>query len=547
MIIDFFKYLRKYFPLISEHKSNLIKFLIFSLLIIFISILTPYLTSKIIIYMLEQKYFNIIYIILLFGLLRVFYLVFSLLCSKIFLELRKNFIFNLKKCISNSILNFDLKKFSINKKGKFIQRINNDPNIIADCLLDLRRYFVEIFINIGVIVYIFILNYYIGFIYMATFLIVLYIRIRGIVQKKNYQKHCYNEQEKTNTILTEMFNGIKDVKLLNLKKTMSNKTNSLFNNVEDLQYKANLKLDIYIKLTFILEWLSNALVIFISINLILNNKMTTNDFITIFIYRNSIFSFLDSVTYFLDLISAFNLASDRVFELISVEQPENIKENKSCIGKIEFKNVSFKYDKKLILNNCNFIINENSFVAIKGKSGVGKTTILNLITGICKVNSGKILIDDVDINSLSDYYLRKNISIVSQDFYLFDMSIKDNLWIVKPEATEQEIIDICKKVKIHDFIETLPNKYDTIIGEGGQTLSGGQKQRLALARALLLNTKIILFDEVTSSMDDDLENFIFSIIENLKDEHTILFVTHKTKLIKKFDEVLFVNNGLVKK
>lgn len=192
-----------------------------------------------------------------------------------------------------------------------------------------------------------------------------------------------------------------------------------------------------------------------------------------------------------------------------------------------------------------FEIKPNQKIAFVGKSGAGKTTIFNLITKLYSVNKGKILIDNYNINDLDCNSLRNNISMITQNPYIFNFSIKDNLLLVKKTATIKEIRSACKIACIDDFIMSLPNKYNTIIGENGVILSGGQKQRLAIARALLMQTEIILFDEATSSLDNETQFEIQKAIDNLKGKYTILIIAHRLSTIIDCDTILVVDKGKI--
>lgn len=163
-------------------------------------------------------------------------------------------------------------------------------------------------------------------------------------------------------------------------------------------------------------------------------------------------------------------------------------------------------------------------------------------------NKGKILIDDIDIKELDEKSIRNNITIINQNPYIFNMSIKDNLKIVKNNLTDKEMKKVCELACLDDFIESLPNKYDTIIGENGVNLSGGQKQRLAIARALIQKTKIILFDEATSALDNETQSKIQTAIDNLKGEYTILIIAHRLSTIVNCDEIMVLQeDGIIEK
>lgn len=220
-------------------------------------------------------------------------------------------------------------------------------------------------------------------------------------------------------------------------------------------------------------------------------------------------------------------------------------EIKKLDGNIIFENVSFGYDKTKIINDMSFEIKPNERIAFVGKSGAGKTTIFNLITRLYKSNKGKILLDGNNINDLTCSTIRDNMSIITQNPYIFNFSIKENLLMAKENATMKEIREACKMACIDDYIMSLPDKYNTMVGENGVILSGGQKQRIAIARALLMKTEIILFDEATSALDNETQSKIQEAINNLKGEYTILIVAHRLSTIIDSDRIFVVENGKI--
>ena len=538
--------LKKIWPLIREYKKELVLLLIFSLIIMISSIITPSFIAKIINCFINENYSKIIYILLILGFIQVFNLLSNILSSKIFFRLRKNFIVKLRKKISSSVINLNLDLLSKNGKGKFLQRVNNDPDTIMNCLYDIRKYLIFLLANIGIMIYVLYLNVVLGLIYLISSSIILFIRYLGVKRKIIKQKLYYDEQEKVNSLLTESLNGIKDIKALHLNESFNEKTGTIVEKSEQLQYKASFYFDLCVKGTVLIEWIANSLIILVGAYFLSNNYLIIDNFMTIFMYRRSIFSFSDYFTDLIDKIALFNLSLKRVYEVIDLDVlTVNDKSIKDCYGNIEFRNVTFSYDKNIVLDKCSFSINANNHYVIMGKSGSGKTTILNLILGLYKVDNGKILIDGVNVNKYHEDFFKKHISIINQNYYLFDMSIRDNFLLMNSNIGDKEIINICKKAKIHDFIMSLPDGYDTIIGEGGYHLSGGQRQRIAIARTLIMNAKIILFDEVTSSLDKELEQEIFKIICGFKDK-TIILVTHKEHLIKEFKNILLLEQGKIK-
>jgi subfamily B ATP-binding cassette protein MsbA len=243
-------------------------------------------------------------------------------------------------------------------------------------------------------------------------------------------------------------------------------------------------------------------------------------------------------------------AAKRIYELIDqkneIYHDENAPSLKLINASIEFKNISFTYpDGTQALKNLSAKIEGGTKVGLVGVSGSGKTTFLNLIPRFFHLRNGSILIDNQNINDINLNSLRKEISLVSQDVILFDDTIKANILYGNALASNEEIIKACKFAAAQDFVEKLPNKYETIIGENGIKLSGGQKQRLSIARAILKNSSIILLDEATSSLDSDSESVIQKAIENLTKNKTTIIIAHRLSTVKNCDKILVFENGKI--
>ena len=215
-------------------------------------------------------------------------------------------------------------------------------------------------------------------------------------------------------------------------------------------------------------------------------------------------------------------------------------------GIIEFKNVYFGYPgEQNILKNFNLKIEPNKKIAIVGKSGQGKSTLFNLLTRVFDVNKGSITLDGVDIKDLDEESLRKNISIIRQEPFIFNRTIKDNFKIVNKNIKLKDIKEYSDKAYLDEYIMSLPKKYNTLLGEGGVNLSGGQKQRLSIARTLTKDTKVILFDEATSALDNNSQEYIKRTIDNLVKDHTIIIVAHRLSTIKDADIIYVVDDGKI--
>jgi ATP-binding cassette subfamily B protein len=216
-------------------------------------------------------------------------------------------------------------------------------------------------------------------------------------------------------------------------------------------------------------------------------------------------------------------------------------------GDIEFDGVNFHYSAESpILKNVSFSVKRGRTTALVGPSGAGKSTIINLLPRLYDAVDGSIKIDGIDVRDIDMLTLRRNIGFVTQDTYLFNGTVKDNLLYAKEDATDDEIREACQKANIHDFIEALPQKYDTIVGNRGLKLSGGEKQRISIARVILKNPKILLLDEATSSLDSISENLIQQAINPLLTGRTSVVIAHRLSTIMEADEIVVLDGGEIK-
>ena len=243
-------------------------------------------------------------------------------------------------------------------------------------------------------------------------------------------------------------------------------------------------------------------------------------------------------------ITGFNRFMDVLEVEPDIQDAPNAEELDQVRGEIEFKAVSFKYREghDHVLKNISLKINVGEYIALVGFSGVGKTTLCSLIPRFYEASEGKILVDGQDIKSLKLKSLRKNIGLVQQDIYLFAGTVLENIRYGKPDATEEEIIAAAKQANAHDFIMTLPNGYSTDIGQRGVKLSGGQKQRLSIARVFLKNPPIIIFDEATSSLDNESERAVQNSLERLMKNRTTLVIAHRLSTIRNAQRILVLTD-----
>jgi ATP-binding cassette subfamily B protein len=241
----------------------------------------------------------------------------------------------------------------------------------------------------------------------------------------------------------------------------------------------------------------------------------------------------------------------RIFEYydmpLEIENPEPaLLPEKEAKGQVEFLNVDFSYSpERKILNDVSFSLKEGDCVAIVGPSGSGKSTLINLIPRLYDVSSGSVSFDGVDVRKLDLSYLRKNIGIVSQETYLFNGTIRENLLYAKPDASESELIEACKTANIYDFISSQEKGFDSFVGNRGLKLSGGEKQRLSIARVLLKDPALLIFDEATSALDSISEKKIQDAIDPLIESRTSILIAHRLSTILAADEILVLKDGRI--
>lgn len=539
--------IKKCFKFLDGVKREYFLIIFLGVLLSIIYCLVPYLTGNLITQILGEKLSKALQIIAILIVIKVFSLILSIVLSKLYYLINKKMIFNIRKTLSQSLVNYEMKNFTNNNSGYFINKIKDDPNQIVSSFNLIKDLILRIVWNLAVIVYTFYLSWQIGLVLVLFIALALFIKMIGVKKSVIIRKKFLSEQEKFSSMLQEMISGMIDIKTLDLKKAYVDKTEDVFSKTGELEYQGSFYQQKYNKLADFIQNIAIYIIAVVGIYLMSNNILQASPLIIILMYKSKIFVLVDSIINLIDTIFVLNISCVRVFSLLKNHSKEEygVDELKDYNGCIEFKKVEFSYGSYKVLDKCSFKINSFGIYPIVGKSGEGKTTILNLIAKIYFPNKGKVLIGDKDVSELSEEFLRSNISVVTQEPYLFDMSIKDNFALVDESATLDTIKQLCKEVGLDDYFESLPNKYDTIIGPGAIQLSTGQKQRLAIARTLLKNTPIILLDEITSSLDGDAGNNIKNVIDKIKKDHVIIFVTHDLSIVKEYPNIFVLNNGKI--
>ena len=533
----------------KNQKKNLIGFIFTNILIIVISVIVPILSAKIIIYLTDNEFRQLLLIALVILLVEWSRNILNYIGRYNSNVLFRETYVNLQTSLGKEILKIENKNIDSEGSGLFIQRLTNDTSKLSEVFPMLIDFLTNIITNIGIFVAIFIINKIVFFYIIFMTVILYFIEKRRVRLRNENDKKFRKMNEKVSSFVGEMIRGIKDIKMLNSEDSFINELHNKVVNLNQERYKMNnvdrnyhlgigtlLDLKDYILVVLLIVLIENKLIV-VANALIINN------------YSSRVTDVVFWIGSFLERIKDFNLSVSRIREIMDSSSFSKEKFGKKHLDKVngdfEFKDVEFSYGKKKVLKKTSFKVEANSTVAFVGKSGSGKTTVFNLLCKLYDIDSGKITIDGVDINELDKDSIRGNITIINQSPYIFNVSIKDNLRLVKENLTEEEIVEACKVACLHDFIMSLPDGYDTIVGEGGVNLSGGQKQRLAIARALVQKTEIILFDEATSALDNETQSQIQKAIDNMKEEYTILIIAHRLSTVINSDKILFLDDGKI--
>lgn len=545
--------IKKVYQYGKEYKKHLIEMIFAVISSTIIGIIVPVLTAKQIVYFTSSLWEQLIITSLVIFVVQAYIsfaaMFFTRRNSKYF---QRGTMKNLQIKLGKEILKISQNDMDNNSSGIFIQRIINDTEKMADFIgwggLEHLRH---IFANVGALFATLIINRQV-FLYYLIVSIVLTILYNEKTKKKGKKDVQFrNQTEEVSGLVGELVRGVRDIKMLNAKKSFITKLDENITKQNQKRFEMAKVNMIYTYIIDTLKAIFELGLVILLVYLINNNTITIAIAIALFNYKSGIMKLvMEHVSALLDQAKAFNISCDRVFSIIDnkifKKEKFGTKHLEKVNGNFEFKNVIFRYDENnLVLDDLNFKINNGEMIGFVGKSGAGKTTIFNLLCKMYNIQSGEILIENENINELDEESIRGNITIISQNPYIFNLSIRENLKLVKEDLTEDEMRDACKIACLDEFIENLPNKYDTILGESGVILSGGQKQRIAIARALVQKTKIILFDEATSSLDNETQFKIQQAINNLKDEYTILIIAHRLSTIINCDKIMVLDNGKI--
>ena len=458
----------------------------------------------------------------------------------------------LKKKVAYNILNSDIQTLEGRHSGKYISNVMFDTiriqNLVSTGVLNLMK---DSFSLIALVSLMFYQNWK-----LALFALIMMPLAGGLAKRlgKRVGKVANEAGEvsgRLTTFLSEIFQGSKIIRIYQKENEEIKKADSLVNELIEKNVKIQ---SVQIRATPIMESLTGIMIagfIFYSGALISAGELTVNSFFSFLAAMMLAYQPIRSLATINMIAYEGGVSFNRVAKIIDVPIKIN-NDNKLpdlvvMKSEINFKDVNFSYLTGHVkaIKNINLSIKGGTMAALVGHSGAGKSTILNLLPRFYDPQQGLIKIDNQNISKVNLNSLRKNISLVSQDIILFDDTIKKNIAYAKANATDEEILKACKFAAADEFIEKLPLKFETLIGENGTRLSGGQKQRISIARAILKESPIILLDEATSSLDADSEEIVQNAILNLTKNKTTLVIAHRLSTIHKADKIFVIKEGQI--
>jgi len=464
----------------------------------------------------------------------------------------QSIIFKIQSNLFQSLLNLDLDVLNTERVGSLQSRVMNDVNLMKEAMIrSFNNLLRDLFTLIGLVISMFWLNWVLALAVIAVYPIAVYPIIKIGKKSRVLSKAMQEHIGKTSSFLNESFLGARLIKSYQLENIQNKKAISYFSDLKSIIIKVISTRAGLEPVMEIIGGIAISLVILLAGWQIVAGTSTVGEFsgfisaLFIAVGPARAIGTLNSV------IQEGTAAANRVFGGIDskakVYDDLNAESLKGIDGKIIFRNITYKYlDKNILaLNNINLEINPGESLAIVGPSGSGKSTLINLILRFFDPDEGEVLIGDQNIKKVKIVSLRESIAIVSQDTLLFHGTVCENITFGKQNATKEDIIKSAKEAGSHDFIQKLPNGYDTMIGESGANLSGGERQRIAIARAILRNPKILILDEPTSSLDSEAENKIKVTLSAISKNRTTITIAHRLSTVINADRIVVLDQGKI--
>jgi subfamily B ATP-binding cassette protein MsbA len=457
----------------------------------------------------------------------------------------------LRAKVQQKLLTLPISFFDNNKSGALVSRIMTDVegvrNLVGTGLVQLIGGSLTAVISLIVLIKI---NALMTLFVLIPIIIFAFIALKAF----GYIRPIFRARGKINAEvtgrLTETLNGIRVIKGFNAEKqellVFERGVEKLFQNVK----KSLTATAFMTSAATLLIGLASAGIMGIGGYFIMNDTLTYGQFVSFTLFLGFMIAPIVQMSNIGSQLTEAFAGLDRTQELMGLKEENNLNERvldlENLKGKVVFENISFSYDNKTeVLHNISFEAKQGSVIALVGSSGSGKTTIASLVTAFLKPNSGKVLIDGIDLSKVNLQSFRSQLGVVLQDDFLYEGTIRENILFPKPSASKEELLAAVKGAYVNEFSDRFDDGLETVIGERGVKLSGGQKQRISIARALLANPKIVILDEATSNLDTESESYIQKSLTVLMQNRTTFVIAHRLSTIQKADQILIIEDGRI--
>lgn len=549
MIKDIIKIIKDYFKLVHGSKKWIFFLFLSSILGHLVSLLIPVFASNIVYYVTSldpnAAYLNI-------ALLAITYTAYNLLWYLNYVSYTRNFQYSyksLRKRIVDKVFTYDNDFTDKISKANILNTVNSDTGSLSE-MVDKICEIMVVSVKVIVMVIIFLkTNFAVGI--LVILVVYLYSQAYDYcnICTTKYLMGQQRYRDKLTDSLSQILNGLSEIKLFNIYDKIKHNFNIITDKWADYYGKRRHYANIRGTLIDLIIHYGKIGLYLVLTYLVLKGKFEINVLVLLVSYFESIVSNTDDLMDYSRQLREWSVSISRIKKVLNYTSDQQIEfgenENDSVSGVIEFKNVNFSYKAKNrgAIHNISFTAEPNKITALVGHSGSGKTSIINLLLRKYKVASGKITLDGIDIYDYTKGIYSSNVVGVNQAPFIFTMSIRKNLSLI--DSNHKRQIEACKRVGIHDYIMSLPKGYDTILTENATNFSGGQRQLLSIARTLLSRAEVLIFDEVTSSLDTILVEKIKAIFEDLKQDHTVILITHKKDVMSLADKIVVLNQGKV--
>jgi len=538
------------FSFIKAYKSQITVYYFISIVSCILELIPSYIMGRIIDFTISKDFQQVINQILI--LVGIFVITTALSFFETYLSslLKNKITFSIKNIMFERIVYLPKSFFDKMRAGDYISRVEGDTSNVANFYIDTVLQIIVCCIKICVSFYFMVrITLTMSLIALSIFPITLLINVFFSEKIKKITQELRGVNDNYMSFFSECLMSIRELKVMSIEGKIKDKFNSFSKSFIHFNMNATKISALGGVINLSVSSISDWLLIGYGCWSIIANKLTVGSYVSFNMYTGIFSSSIKSIVSMNVVIKNLTVCLERVYELLDAEiEADNAEyELQDVQGLIRIGGLSFKYEQSVenVLSDLSLEIKPNSITAIVGQSGCGKSTLMDILISLYKNYQGSIYIDSIEVKDIKLASLRKNIAYIQQKPFIYNATIKENLMLANDNSTDEEIQEACELVNLDSFVKGLPKKYDTLIGANGINLSGGQAQRLAIARAILKKSKIILLDEITSDLDGISESVIVDALEKLMDRHTIVIISHRLSSIRNVPNIYVMKNGQI--